>query len=101
MADITTICNSALAKVGAARITALTEGSRNANLCAELYAACRDDLLRAHSWNFAMARAQLARAAEAPAFGFAAAHVLPADWIRCVSAQASATGGPALHYRIE
>lgn len=101
MADITAICNSALAKIGAARITGLSEGSRNANLCAELFAPCRDDLLRAHSWNFAMARAGLARAAEPPAFGFAAAHVLPADWIRCVAAQAGAGGGPALRYRIE
>src|SRR5690606_5587709 len=86
MADITGICNSALAKIGAARITGLAEGSRNAGLCAELYDKCRDDLLRAHSWNFAAARAKLARAAEAPAFGPAHAYVLPADWIRCVAA---------------
>ena len=43
MADVTGLCNSALAKVGAARITALDEGSKNANLCAELYERCRDD----------------------------------------------------------
>ena len=101
MSDATAICNSALAKVGAARITSLTEGSRNANLCAELYDACRDDLLRAHSWNFAAARAKLAKAAEAPAFGFASAHVLPADWIRCIAAYGEAAGGRALRYRIE
>ena len=101
MSDVTAICNAALAKVGAARITSLAEGGKNANLCAELYAGCRDDLLRAHSWNFAMARARLARAVEAPAFGYAYAYVLPADWIRCVEAAATERGGGALDYRLE
>lgn len=101
MADVTGICNSALAKIGAARITALDEGSRNASLCAELYDKCRDDLLRAHSWNFAVARAKLARAAEAPVFGPAHAYVLPADWIRCVAAHGDEGGRTLLRYRIE
>ena len=99
MADVTGICNSALAKVGAARITALDEGSKNASLCAELYDKCRDDLLRAHTWNFAAARVKLAQAAEPPVFGFARAYKLPADWIRCVAAEGE--GGQALVYRVE
>src|SRR3546814_17391527 len=82
MADVTGICNSALAKIGAARVSALDEGSKNASLCAELYEKCRDDLLRAHSWNFAMARTKLAQDAEAPAFGPRHAYALPADWAR-------------------
>jgi hypothetical protein len=101
MADVIGICNSALAKTGAARITALEEGSKNANLCAELYERCRDDLLRAHSWNFATARAKLAREAEPPAFGYAYVYALPADWIRCVSAQDRGAGAAAIDYRIE
>lgn len=101
MADVTRICNSALAKIGAARITGLEEASKNASLCAELYDKCRDDLLRAHSWNFAMARAKLARLSEAPDFGPAHAYALPADWIRCVSAHASPDGRSTLAYRIE
>jgi hypothetical protein len=101
MADITGICNSALAKIGAARISALDDGSKNATLCAELYAKCRDDLLRSHSWNFATARAKLARLAEAPTFGPAYAYALPADWIRSVTAHDSAAGGAALDCRIE
>lgn len=99
MADVIGICNSALAKVGAARITALDEGGKNANLCAELYEKCRDDLLRAHAWNFAAARAKLAQAAEPPAFGFDRAYQLPADWIRCVAAEGE--GGSVLVYRVE
>ena len=101
MSDVTGICNSALAKIGAARITALEEASKNASLCAELYERCRDDLLRAHSWNFATARARLARQAEAPAFGFVYAHALPADWIRCVTAHGDEGGASMLRYKIE
>jgi hypothetical protein len=101
MADVTGLCNAALAKIGAARITGLQEASRNANLCAELYEKCRDDLLRAHSWNFAAARAKLARDAAAPVFGFAHAFALPADWVRCVAAFADPGGRNAAVYRIE
>lgn len=101
MADVTEICNSALAKIGAARITALEEGSKNANLCAELYERCRDDLLRAHSWNFATARAKLAREATTPVFGFAYAYALPADWMRCVDAYGDAGGAAQIIYRVE
>src|SRR3546814_12782163 len=101
MADVTGICNSALAKIGAARITALGEASRNASLCAELYDKCRDDLLRAHSWNFATARAKLARADTAPAFGPASAYALPADWIWPVTAPDIAHGGAHLAHQDE
>lgn len=105
MADVVGICNSALAKIGAARIVALTEGSKNANVCAEQYDKLRDDLLRGHTWNFAIRRAKLARLAEAPAFGFARAYQLPADWLRTVAVQddpdeASGARQP-LRYRIE
>lgn len=101
MADVTGLCNSALAKVGAARITALDEGSKNANLCAELYERCRDDLLRAHSWNFATARAKLAKLSETPVFGFSAAFALPADWIRSVAAYGHEDGIGPLEFKIE
>src|SRR3546814_13271474 len=57
---------------------------------------CSSDL----SWNFATARAKLARADTAPAFGPAYAYALPADWIRCVTAHDSADGGVLLAYRI-
>jgi hypothetical protein len=36
-----------------------------------------------------------------PAFGYAYAYVLPADWIRCVAAVATERGGGALDYRLE
>ena len=101
MADVTGICNSALAKIGAARITAFEEGSKNANLCAELYEKCRDDLLRAHSWNFAAARAKLAKEESPPVFGYANVFALPADWIRCVMAYSDEGGQVPAVYKIE
>lgn len=101
MVDVTGLCNSALAKIGAARITALEEGSKNANLCAELYERCRDDLLRAHSWNFATARSKLAKTDSEPAFGYTASFALPADWIRSIGAYDNEEGLGTLDYKIE
>ena len=101
MADVTGLCNSALAKIGAARITSLEEDSKNANLCANLYPRCRDDLLRAHSWNFATMRVKLAKISAEPAFGHAAAFALPADWIRSIAAFDNEAGLGALEFKIE
>ena len=101
MADVVGICNSALAKIGAARIVSLTEGSKNANACAEQFDKLRDDLLRGHSWNFAIRRAKLAEVAEPPAFGFARAFQLPADWLRTVSLHADPAARDGVRYRIE
>lgn len=101
MASVVDICNSALAKIGAARITSLEEGSKNANLCAELYEKCRDDLLRAHTWNFAAARVKLAQDSTAPAFGYGHAYALPADWIRSVVAYSDEGANVPAVYKIE
>jgi hypothetical protein len=54
------ICNSALAKVGAKFITALTDDTKAAIYCQQQYARLRDEVLRAHPWNFALARVSLA-----------------------------------------
>ncbi len=101
MASTVGICNSALIKLGATTIMSLTEGSRNANLCLEQYEKLRDDLLRAHNWNFAIMRARLARLSSAPAFGFAHAWQLPTDWLRTVAVFDSPAGAGAVRYRIE
>lgn len=82
MAAEVDICNRALQKLGAARITALTDQSVNARACSLAYATCRDDLLREHPWNFAIQRLQLAANATAPAFGPANAYPLPTGWLR-------------------
>ena len=56
MASEVDICNRALSKLGAARITSLTEDSVNARACNAMYESVRDAELRAHPWNFAMKR---------------------------------------------
>jgi hypothetical protein len=94
--------NSALRKIGASRITSMTEGSVNAQVALDLYAAVRDDLLRSHPWNFAMRRsAQLAALAAAPNSEFAYQFAVPADYLRLVSAHDNNGGTGSLVYKIE
>ena len=101
MASVVGICNSALVKLGATRIVSLTEGSKNANLCSEQYMKVRDDLLRGHSWNFAIARAKLAQLEETPAFGFDYAFQLPSTFLRAVSVHPDDSGRGTVGYKIE
>lgn len=101
MASEVGICNSALTKIGAGRIVALDDGSKNANACAELYPKLRDDLLRRHAWNFACVRLKLARLAAAPAFGYAYAYQLPSDWLRTVAVYEDDAGQALAEYRVE
>lgn len=79
-----TICNYALRLVGGTKITALGTGT-NGERCQDLYADLRDDLLRAHTWNFATRYAKLTRNATAPTHSFDYAYDLPSDWLRTIS----------------
>lgn len=84
MASEILICNQALffAK-SSKRITSLTQGTKEANLCEELYFDYRDQLLEMHYWNFAVGRQQLAvDTDDVPAFGFDFAYQLPADFLK-------------------
>ncbi|SOD41316.1 hypothetical protein [Nitrosovibrio sp. Nv4] len=76
------IANLALQKLGAARITSLTEDSRNARSINNCYELVRDRELRAHKWNFAVKRTTLAPDATAPDFDFGYAFTLPSDCLR-------------------
>ena len=80
--DETTICNIALGKIGATRITALTDASQAARFCSLFYAQCRDEVLRMHAWNFAGDRATLSQLAAAPTFGWAVQYQLPTTCLR-------------------
>lgn len=71
------VLNDALGQIGAARITAIDDGSTNANWCETFYPSLRRALLRSHHWNFAECRVELAQDAAVPAFEFAFAYTLP------------------------
>lgn len=82
------ICNSALIKCGSDRISALSDAVIGAELCNEEYAKCRDDLLRAHPWNFAIANANLSSDATylpdstSPDAGYSYRYLIPSDVLR-------------------
>ena len=101
MASETGICNSALLKIGATRITSLTQGTKNANACQELYPTLRDDLLRQHAWNFAVKRRKLAQLSDEPTYEFDHAHQLPTDWLRVLAVHGDDAAYSIPEYRIE
>lgn len=78
------ICNIALTMLGEKSITSLGDDSKQARYCALRYGDVRNAVLRAHPWNCALARAQLARLADDPAFGWAYQYELPNDYLRMV-----------------
>lgn len=79
MPSETDLLNGALGLVGASRITEIGDGSTNANHCQAFYGPLRDSLMRAHHWNFAIKRAELAQDEAAPAFEFSYQYTLPTD----------------------
>src|SRR3990170_4372989 len=82
MATDTSICNSALSKLGAERILSLDENSSNARICKEQYSKIVLVVLRAHPWNFAIKRKQLAASTTAPVFKYTYSFPLPVDCLR-------------------
>lgn len=77
-----TICNWALAKVGAATITSLSDNTPNARVCNNRFWGVRDALYRSHVWAFATRRVQLAIVVPSPVFGYTNAFLVPPDFIR-------------------
>lgn len=78
----TAICNIALGRLGSQRILDISENSVEGRACALHYPIIRDELLRAHAWNFAIERATLTALAEGPAFGWSKQYQLPGDCLR-------------------
>ena len=75
-------CNSALQKLGAARILSIDDNSHEARQCKAAFDSNRRAELRKHNWNFAIKRVTLAPDAKAPAFGFAYAFTIPSDCLK-------------------
>lgn len=84
MASDVDIVNSALTKLGEARITSLSDNVKQAREMNAIYELRRDNLLRAYNWSFAMERTSLSASSDAPAWGYSYEYVLPADCVRVV-----------------
>ena len=84
MASNVEIANSALTKLGASRITALTDNVKAAREINAIFELRRDYLLRTHNWSFAMTRASLPALDETPAWGYTTLYQLPTDCLRVV-----------------
>lgn len=84
MASDVEICNLALAKAGAERITSLLDDSKQAKLLNSMYVHKRDAELAANHWTFATKRASIAAASAAPSYGWARSYPLPSDFLRLV-----------------
>ena len=83
----TAICNLALGKLGATRITSLAQDSPEARTCNAVYAMIRDQEIRRNRWTFAKTRAELTPHATAPPIntGFLYAFPLPSDYLRSLA----------------
>ena len=81
----TSICNMALDKLGASRITNFensNENSPQAIKCRTHFEQTRDALIRSHYWRFAAARAELSQDTVDPDFEFDSQFILPSDFMR-------------------
>ena len=82
MASVVDICNRALQKLGAPPIQSLGDASVSARALSIAYDPVRKAVLRAHPWNFATQRFQLAADATPPLFDYTNAITLPTGWLR-------------------
>ena len=85
MASSIDIINLALSKLGAERITSLTDGTQEAITANLFYNPIRKELLSQHNWSFARKRASLAALVDAPAYGFKYQYELPSDFLSLIS----------------
>jgi len=81
----TSIANAALVLLGERRIDSIDGTSKTAKLIKERFDEVRDDTLRVHPWNFAQARAQIAKDTEEPVWGFNNLYPFPEDLLRLLN----------------
>jgi len=77
----TTIANLALAEISSHEITNIADATAPARWCRRFYSQSRDEMLRAHPWNFAMKRMELSELSTTPVNEWAHQYALPDDYI--------------------
>ena len=76
------VCNKALALLGANKITDLSDGTQEATVLSNVYTDTLKTILSECCWNFASKRAALNLTTERPVFGGGNVFTLPADMVR-------------------
>ena len=99
MAGQIEIVNRALYKLGALPIASLLDNNKQARVMGGLWDTVRKAELRRHLWSFALRRAALPALSTAPAWGYARAFQLPADFLRLVQAGEVMAAPSAADYR--
>lgn len=88
MASQIEISNFALIALGADPISSLSEQTQEAISINIAWDISRKTLLRAHPWNFAIKRAELAQSASNPLYGYAYRYAIPSDFLRILQVYA-------------
>jgi hypothetical protein len=80
------ICNEALALLGANTLTDFTDNTQEARLVNHFYYSAIEQTLRDHDWSFAVKRGpELAELSGQPEFGYNYHYQLPSDCLRVIS----------------
>lgn len=83
MASQVTIVSNARLMIGDSAISDMSEDTTGVG--ANLYPSLRNDILRSHPWNCALARVILSPEVEVPAFDYTSQFLLPGDFLRAIS----------------
>lgn len=73
------LCNMALGRIGAGRITALTEETNEAIYCNLWYEQTRNEVLRSRAWKSCTELQTLAQLSTTPIFGWSYQYQMPTD----------------------
>jgi len=87
LASEVSVANLALTGLGADRIISLTEETENARKVNAIFDLMRDEVQRAHPWNFAIQRRQFNQTTNTPLFEFDSEFQIPGDVLRIVSTE--------------
>lgn len=96
MASIVDIYNDALNELGQTSVSSVTANTSGAKAIHAVFATELDLFLEEHPWNFAKARASLARRTGTPLFGFKYLYALPSDFLSIWQEER-----PDMLYRVE
>lgn len=91
LASEVAVANLALTGLGADRIMSLTEDTENARKVNAIFDLVRDEVLRAHPWNFALERIEFAQTTNTPLYEYDAEYEIPGRVLRILSAESADT----------